>query len=164
LCAEKLVLQLIWKPVWSLLYSYSFEQNSDWTREYPGQEEILDYLIRTASKYNLYKYIRFNTSVESANWNDVSQKWETKVQVSGTKDSEYSAAYTITSDFLVSAVGQLNMPQWPKIDGIDDFEGKKMHTSRWDWNYDLRGKKLAIIGNGALVFLHSSIVLLATHL
>lgn len=27
--------------VWSALYSYSFEQNPDWTREYPGQEEIL---------------------------------------------------------------------------------------------------------------------------
>lgn len=27
--------------VWSMLYSYSFEQNPDWTREYPGQEEIL---------------------------------------------------------------------------------------------------------------------------
>jgi hypothetical protein len=27
--------------VWSHLYSFSFEQNSDWTREYPGQEEIL---------------------------------------------------------------------------------------------------------------------------
>lgn len=27
--------------VWSVLYSYSFEQNPDWTRQYPGQEEIL---------------------------------------------------------------------------------------------------------------------------
>jgi cation diffusion facilitator CzcD-associated flavoprotein CzcO len=27
--------------VWSSLYSYSFEQKPDWTREYPGQEEIL---------------------------------------------------------------------------------------------------------------------------
>jgi hypothetical protein len=27
--------------VWSALYSYSFEQNPDWSREYPGQEEIL---------------------------------------------------------------------------------------------------------------------------
>lgn len=29
------------RQVWSHLYSYSFEQNPDWTREYPGQEEIL---------------------------------------------------------------------------------------------------------------------------
>lgn len=27
--------------VWSMLYSYSFEQNPEWTRRYPGQEEIL---------------------------------------------------------------------------------------------------------------------------
>ena len=27
--------------VWSHLYCYSFEQNPDWSRAYPGQEEIL---------------------------------------------------------------------------------------------------------------------------
>ena len=35
--------------VWSMLYSYSFEQNPDWTREYPGQEEILVRLSLTST-------------------------------------------------------------------------------------------------------------------
>ncbi|KAF2498128.1 flavin-binding monooxygenase-like protein [Lophium mytilinum] len=133
----------------SHLYSYSFEQNPDWSRVYPGQEEILDYLIHVAEKYKLYKYIRFNTSVEEARWDDNELKWKTDVKVSGDKDSEFNDCYTITSDFLISAVGQLNQPAYPKIPGLDDFHGRVMHSARWDWSYDLSGKKIAIIGNGA---------------
>ncbi|KAK5018033.1 hypothetical protein LTR16_000600 [Cryomyces antarcticus] len=135
--------------VWSRLYSYSFEQNPDWTREYPGQEEILDYLLNIANKYHLYKYIRFNTSVSEARWDDVEKKWKTVVKVSGTKDAEYSPEYTITSDYFVSAVGQLNVPNYPKIPGLETFKGKTMHSARWDWSYNLDGKKIAVIGNGA---------------
>ncbi|KIW02426.1 uncharacterized protein PV09_06242 [Verruconis gallopava] len=135
--------------VWSHLYSYSFEQNPDWTREYPGQEEILEYLVGVAQKYELYRYVRFNTAVESAVWDDAAKKWKTKVQVQGNKDAEFCPSYTITSDFLVSAVGQLNVPQMPSIPGLDEFKGKLMHSARWDWSYDLQGKAVAIIGNGA---------------
>jgi len=137
--------------VWSMLYSYSFEQNSDWTREYPGQEEILEYLVNTAQKYGLYKHVRFNTSVESARWDDDEQKWKTKVTtVKGSKDAEFNPEYEITSDYLVSAVGQLNVPRWPEsIQGLHDFNGKLMHSARWDWSYGLEGKRIAVIGNGA---------------
>ncbi|KAF2803953.1 flavin-binding monooxygenase-like protein [Mytilinidion resinicola] len=133
----------------SHLYSYSFEQNPDWSRVYPGQEEILDYLIQVAQKYKLYKYIRFNTSVEQARWDDSELKWKTDVKVSGDKDSEFSNAYTIISDFLISAVGQLNQPAYPDIPGLGEFGGKIMHSARWDWSYDLEGKRIAVIGNGA---------------
>lgn len=135
--------------VWSLLYSYSFEQNPDWTRMYPGQEEILEYLQGVAQKYNLYKHIRFNTAVEEARWDDVEKKWKTSVRVVGGKEAEFADNYTISSDFLVSAVGQLNVPQYPNIPGLDDFKGKKMHSARWDWSYGLEGKRIAVIGNGA---------------
>jgi cation diffusion facilitator CzcD-associated flavoprotein CzcO len=135
--------------VWSHLYSYSFEQNSHWTREYPGQEEILEYLMSVAHKYELYRYIRFNTSVDSAKWDDAEKKWKTTVTVQGSKDAEFGSTYTLISDFLISAVGQLNVPRLPAIDGLDKFKGKMMHSARWDWGYDLKGKRVAIIGNGA---------------
>jgi cation diffusion facilitator CzcD-associated flavoprotein CzcO len=139
-------------PVWSMLYSYSFEQNPDWTRVYPGQEEILDYLRSVALKYQLYRYIRFNTSVEAATWDDSTSRWKVDVKVTGAKDAEYSPEYTIECDFLVSAVGQLNQPQYPNIEGLDSFEGKVMHSARWDWSYNTEGKKIGIIGNGESPF------------
>jgi cation diffusion facilitator CzcD-associated flavoprotein CzcO len=139
--------------VWSTLYSYSFAQNAEWTREYPGQEEILDYLRGVAQKYGLYKYIRFNTSVEEARWDDEKKRWNVGVKVTGGKDSEFGESYEIECDFLVSAVGQLNQPRWPEIEGLDGFEGKVMHSARWDWSYDLTGKSVGVIGNGTPSFL-----------
>lgn len=106
--------------------------------------------MRVAEKWGLYKHIRFNTAVEEARWNGDTNKWETKTQVAnGSKDAESGNAYTVTSDFLVSAVGQLNAPQYPDIPGFDDFQGKIIHSARWDWNYDIAGKRIAVIGNGA---------------
>ncbi|KAJ4338243.1 hypothetical protein N0V95_008101 [Ascochyta clinopodiicola] len=132
-----------------MLYSYSFEQNPDWTRQYPGQEEILEYLRNVANKYQLYKYIRFNTSVEAATWDDSTSRWKVDVKVTGGKDAEFSPSYSIESDFLISAVGQLNQPRYPDIEGLADFKGKIMHSARWDWSYDMQGKKIGVVGNGA---------------
>lgn len=157
------------RTVWSSLYSYSFEQNSNWSREYPGQEEIhvsprcrassslkhtdtsltwQAYLVNIAEKYGLYKHIRFNSTVEEARWDETEMKWRATVRVSGQKDSEFASSYIINSDFLVSAVGQLNLPREPDIPGLKDFQGRMMHSARWDWSYDLTGKRIAIIGNG----------------
>ncbi|CZT49571.1 related to flavin-binding monooxygenase [Rhynchosporium secalis] len=135
--------------VWSHLYSLSFEPNPNWTREYPGQEEILEYLVDLAHKYKLYKHIRFNSAVEEARWDESNYTWKIKIARFGSKDSEFGQDYIITSDFFVSGVGQLNVPKYPDITGIDSFSGKLMHSARWDWDYDLRDKKIGIIGNGA---------------
>ena len=113
----------------------------DWTREYPGQEEILRYLVKVAQEYNLYQHVRFNTTVEDAEWDDEAKKWRIKVTTAkGSKDAEYNPEYTISSDFLVSAVGQLNQPRWPDVKGIvvpttdADFAGmcKALDVEGWD--------------------------------
>ena len=107
------------------------------------------YLIEVAEKYGLYKHIRFNSTVEEARWDDATHKWKTSVKVGGAKDSQFVEAYEMQSDFLVSAVGQLNVPREPEIPGLHDFQGKMMHSARWDWSYDMKGKRIAVIGNGA---------------
>ena len=107
------------------------------------------YLVGVAQKYELYRYVRFNSAVESANWDDATKKWHIDVHIEGGKDAEFGSQYTMKSDFLISAVGQLNQPKLPSIEGVDTFKGKLMHSARWDWGFDIRGKKVAIIGNGA---------------
>ena len=87
--------------------------------------------------------------MEEAKWGESSKQWSTVVKVTGAKDAEYCASYTITSDFLVSAVGQLNVPAYPSIKGLNRFEGKTMHSARWDRSFQFKGKRIAIIGNGA---------------
>ena len=53
------------------------------------------------------------------------------------------------TDAIVLATGQLNQPMWPKIDGLDSFAGHSFHSARWDHDYDLRGKRVAVVGTGA---------------
>ena len=133
----------------SHLYSFSFEHNADWSREYPGQEEIQNYLVGVAHKYELYRHIRFNSSVEEARWDESKLKWTVNIRRQGGKEKEVSETYGIESDFLVSATGQLSQPKYPSLRDLDKFKGKIMHSARWDWNYDILGKKVGIIGTGA---------------
>lgn len=86
--------------------------------------------------------------MKEARWDDAALQWKVDVAVSGEKDSQFQPSYQLATDFLVSAVGQLNVPSWPDIAGLHDFGGKLMHSARWDWSYDFAGKKVAVIGNG----------------
>lgn len=102
-----------------------------------------------AQEYGLYEHIRFCSTVESSSWDDETKQWKTNVTVArGSKDAEATSSYTISSSYFVSAVGQLSQPSWPKIDGLAGFQGKTMHSAAWDWTYDLKGKKIAVVGSG----------------
>lgn len=45
--------------------------------------------------------------------------------------------------------GVLNKWKWPTIPGLHDFKGKLMHSARYEEGYDLKGKKVAVIGAGS---------------
>lgn len=81
-------------------------------------------------------------------WDKEESKWKISVRVLGGKDADFESSYTITTDFLISAVGQLNEPHTPEISGLDSFKGKLMHSARWNLSDDLKGKRIGIIGNG----------------
>jgi cation diffusion facilitator CzcD-associated flavoprotein CzcO len=49
----------------------------------------------------------------------------------------------------VTATGQLSRPTTPSIPGIDRFAGKCFHSAQWDHDYDLEGKRVAVVGTGA---------------
>jgi cation diffusion facilitator CzcD-associated flavoprotein CzcO len=92
--------------------------------------------------------VRFSSEVTAAEWNSDSHGWNVGVQVIAGKEAEFCSKYTIKAKFLIAGVGQLNEPFWPKITGHESFQGKIMHSARWDWSYDFAGKRVGIIGNG----------------
>jgi len=81
-------------------------------------------------------------------WDDEEMRWHTTVSVDGGKDAEYGNSYEIVSDFAISAIGQLCKPKGFDIPGLSDFQGKVMHSARWDRGYRMENKKVAIIGTG----------------
>ena len=109
----------------------------------------MNYLIQVALKYDLYGHIRFNSSVEEARWDDRTSKWHITIRNFDCEEGGKIHRYVVVSDFLVSAVGQLSSPNYPNIKGLSNFKGKIVHSARWDPSYDLRGKRVGIIGTGA---------------
>src|SRR5579859_661282 len=59
----------------SHLYSFSFDPYPDWSRMYPGQQEIHDYMKRCVERYKLAAHIRLNTRFNEAIWNDTESAW-----------------------------------------------------------------------------------------
>src|SRR5215510_8064086 len=54
----------------SHLYSYSFEQNPNWSELFAEQHEIFAYMKHCADKYGVRPHIRFNTKVISATFDE----------------------------------------------------------------------------------------------
>lgn len=39
--------------------------------------------------------------------------------------------------------------KWPDIDGLESFKGDLVHTANWPEDFDIGGKRVAVIGNGS---------------
>ncbi len=123
----------------SHLYSFSFAQRRDWTRLCSTQAEIHDYLRDVARNYDVERHIELGRTVASCAWDERAARWRV----------ETDAGERFEADALVLATGQLNQPAYPPIEGIETFAGKSFHSARWDHEYPLAGKRVAVVGTGA---------------
>ena len=123
----------------SNLYSFSFEQNPEWSRLFPRQPEILDYLNHCVDKYNLKPYIRCNTAITKLEFDEQEGFWRIYDQ----------HGQCFTARLVVSATGPLNRPNIPDIKGLNNFKGPYFHSSEWDYSVDLKNKTIGVIGTGA---------------
>ena len=123
----------------SHLYSFSFAQRRDWSRLCSPQAEIKRYLHEVAREHGVDRLIEYERTVNACTWDDSSSRWE--VQTEG--GLHYFA------DAIVVATGQLHQPAYPKLDGIESFAGHSFHSSRWDHEYPLADRRVAVVGTGA---------------
>ena len=155
----------------SQLYSFSFAPDPDWSRSFGGQREILAYLERCVDRYALRPFIRFNTPVLEASYDEARWRWRlvlgnrTAAVAKNTTECAACAAEpslgqdielgadtvpsSIEVDFLIAASGPLSRPAMPAIPGLSSFGGPLFHSARWDHDYAFEGKTVAVIGTGA---------------
>jgi 4-hydroxyacetophenone monooxygenase len=124
------------------LYSFACAPY-DWSMYYALRDELHAYLEHVAEKFGLRSHIRFETEVESANYDEATQRWAVAVR---NADGSHE---TRTANVLISAVGIFNPIKMPVIKGLDRFKGPSFHTAEWPADLDLKGKRVAMIGNGA---------------
>jgi len=124
----------------SHLYSFSFAQNPAWSRLFSPQPEILGYLKRLTDEQGIRSHIRFHSAVSEARWDEAAGVWNILT----------AAGDHYTARVLVSGMGGLSRAAYPEgIQGLENFKGKTFHSQDWDHNYDLAGKRVAVIGTGA---------------
>jgi cation diffusion facilitator CzcD-associated flavoprotein CzcO len=123
----------------SHLYSFSYATRRDWSRLCSPQQEILDYLRGVARDQGVDQLVEPNADVKSCTWDEQARQW--------TIDSGDGRSWEATA--LVVATGQLHQPAFPAIKGREQFAGHSFHSAAWDHGYDLRGKRVAVIGTGA---------------
>ncbi|MEO1476201.1 MAG: NAD(P)/FAD-dependent oxidoreductase, partial [Pseudomonadota bacterium] len=121
------------------LYEYSFAQSMVWSKGYPIADEVEAYANELVERYQLAPSIRLGEAAASAEWSDEDHQWRV-VTASGEE---------IEAMAVISALGQLNRPKLPNIEGLETFEGAAMHTARWDRSVRWEGKKVGVIGTGA---------------
>jgi cation diffusion facilitator CzcD-associated flavoprotein CzcO len=123
----------------SHFYSFSYDQRTDWERLCPMQDEILVYLRDVIRKQGIDRLITHDVTVTGCAWDDDARRWTVTA----------GDGRSFDGDVLILATGQLHQPQYPAIPGAESFAGHTFHSARWDHDYDLRGKNVAVVGTGA---------------
>jgi cation diffusion facilitator CzcD-associated flavoprotein CzcO len=128
----------------SFCYSYRFDEDLQqewhWTERYPAQPEILSYLRHVADRFDLRRSFQFNTRVVSAAFDEAVGRWAI----------ETDAGRPVTATYLVTAVGNLSVPNRPDVPGLDRFTGRWYHTGRWPGEgVNLAGARVGVIGTGS---------------
>ena len=125
--------------VQSALYSFSFEFKPDWSKPYGRQPEILAYMEHVAERYGVLPHCRFGAEVTRAVWDEHRAVWTLTL----------ASGEPVEAEVVVSALGMFNDLAWPDIPGLDSFTGTSFHSARWNWDHDLTGETVAVIGSAA---------------
>jgi 4-hydroxyacetophenone monooxygenase len=127
-------------------YCYSFEPADHWSEYYCRQPELRDYFTSVLDKYELRPRCRFGTTVRSVRWDDDAGSWRVAITTPAGTDE------VLDAPFVISAVGSLNLPKMPDIDGMETFARPSFHSARWPEDLDITGTRFALIGAGASGF------------
>ena len=128
----------------SYTYGYSFSQELldewHWKERFSSQPENLKYLHFVADKFDLRKYMRFNTWVRAMHWDEAACVWHLELDDGG----------QVTAPFVITCVGPLSVPTPPRIEGMETFKGEAYHTFYWpEHPVPLAGRRVGVIGTGA---------------
>lgn len=127
----------------SHLYSFSFNLNPNWSKRFAEQPEILEYLNTTVDKFGIRPHVQTGVQVVEARWEQPRSLWRVCL-----RDVNSGYAFWREAEILVSCVGTISTPKDCDIPNHELFDGAVWHSARWNHDYDVRGKTVAVVGNG----------------
>ncbi|KAJ5017462.1 FAD-binding monooxygenase [Colletotrichum sp. SAR 10_99] len=125
-------------------YQFSWRPNPEWTGFFSTATEIQSYLCRVCEEEGMREVIKLRRQVNRAEWDESNCVWKLKIL-----DLEDNSELDDTCHFLLDSSGILNHWKWPKIPGLQKFEGDLIHSADWPSGFDYNGLIVAVIGNGS---------------
>jgi 4-hydroxyacetophenone monooxygenase len=126
----------------SITYEFSFEKNYPWSEYFGRGAEVREYLDHIARKYGVRANTRFERDVKRATFDETRDLWVLEVQ-------SPDGLEIVEANAVVNAMGTFANPKIPHFEGQEEFQGQMIHPSRWPEDFDVAGKRVAIIGNGS---------------
>ncbi|KAJ3753930.1 FAD/NAD-binding domain-containing protein [Lentinula raphanica] len=153
-------------------YQLTFAENPNWSSFYAPGPEIRDYLESVVEKYQLGTYIKLQHRLIRAQYDEKSGKWHLTIERPKTEPRQDShrkgnasdiEEIEDTADILFTGIGSLSRWQWPEIEGLENFQGKVVHSAQWEtgegdsgpktrWEDTVKNwgdKKIGVIGVGS---------------
>ncbi len=103
--------------------------------DYPSHQQVLAYFQAYTQKFDLERFIHFNTEVQKAEKIE-DERWKLTLQDGSTQ----------TFDYLLVANGHHAVPRHPSWK--DDFKGQYFHAHQFKNNRGLEGKRVLVVGAG----------------
>ncbi len=103
---------------------------------------IYDYLTGRAKSNNIRQFIRFNTAVRQVDFDDAKNEFNIDIEDFNTDSIE-----SLNFDRVIVATGHYHTPNMVKIDGLDQFPGRVLHSHEFRGADEFVGLNLLLIGS-----------------
>lgn len=126
------------------LYQLWMEETcKDWTftERFAGGPELREYFAYAETKLDVCKDFSFETNVAKAYWDDDERIW--------TVTTDGKDADTVHCKYFILATGFASKRSYPRIGELSKFKGNAFHTANWPKDFDVTGKRVAVVGTGA---------------
>jgi 4-hydroxyacetophenone monooxygenase len=123
-------------------YEFIFEKNYKWKEYFGRGEQVREYLTHVSKKYRVFEKSRFNADLKHATFDEEHNRWVIEIETP-------NGVETLDANFIVTATGTFANPKQPRFENQDAFKGQIVHPARWPEGLDLKGKRVAVIGNGS---------------
>ncbi|MEM9175975.1 MAG: NAD(P)/FAD-dependent oxidoreductase [Myxococcota bacterium] len=119
-------------------YTFSDAPNPEWSATFVEQKEIEAYLQRMAREFGLTPHLALGTEITRCRY-----------ESDGTWQLETASGDRHEFDVVINAMGNQHTPLFPDVPGLDTFEGPSWHSTEWDHDVPLAGKRIVLIGSAA---------------
>ncbi|MCR9097127.1 MAG: NAD(P)/FAD-dependent oxidoreductase [bacterium] len=119
-------------------YTFSDGPNPEWSATFVEQKEIEAYLQRMADEFGLAPHMTLDTEITSCRY-----------QPDGTWHLDTAGGDLHEFDVVINAMGNQHTPLFPEVPGIDTFAGPSWHSTEWNHEVPLEGKRVVLVGSAA---------------